>query len=466
MYAHIIEKRREYHTRWQRMSRAKKRRLKEQASQRGKNENSDEVEIQLLNQDPLANVTTNSIDDDHAALSSNSEPNIGCGANEDASSLESQRERDWTWDMIDEHDPISSESESSGDEDDKSLSDVLLVWVNKYGITHNAIDNLLKKLRKQGHADLPKTARSLLNTVKHIPTETKSGMMYIYLGLEEEMLKTLRLYPKSTIRDLAEISLICNIDGLPIFRSKNESLWPVLCAINNVKPIRVFPVVLTYGSSKPSDLDFLNEFIQDLKKIMHYGFKNDDKTLPVKLKGVICDAPAKAMVKAIKLHSGYFGCDRCTQEGVWNGRMTYQQVKNLQLRTDEDFRNQSNSQHHHGRSPFCDLNINMVSTFPIDYMHQICLGVMKRLLLAWIRNKNVKLCARQVDEISQRLIQLTQFVPMHFARKPRSLSEVDRWRATEYRQLLLYTGDSSKKTKPHRYDDRDRKRKYFSVNTT
>ncbi|XP_069165150.1 uncharacterized protein [Procambarus clarkii] len=254
------------------------------------------------------------------------------------------------------------------------------------------------------------------------------------------MLKTLRLYPKSTIRDLAEISLICNIDGLPIFRSKNESLWPVLCAINNVKPIRVFPVVLTYGSSKPSDLDFLNEFIQDLKKIMHYGFKNDDKTLPVKLKGVICDAPAKAMVKAIKLHSGYFGCDRCTQEGVWNGRMTYQQVKNLQLRTDEDFRNQSNSQHHHGRSPFCDLNINMVSTFPIDYMHQICLGVMKRLLLAWIRNKNVKLCARQVDEISQRLIQLTQFVPMHFARKPRSLSEVDRWKATEYRQLLLYTG--------------------------
>ncbi|XP_069189797.1 uncharacterized protein [Procambarus clarkii] len=215
--------------------------------------------------------------------------------------------------------------------------------------------------------------------------------MYIYLGLEEEMLKTLRLYPKSRIRDLAEISLICNIDGLPIFRSKNESLWPVLCAINNVKPIRVFPVVLTYGSSKPSDLDFLNEFIQDLKKIMHYGFKNDDKTLPVKLKGVICDAPAKAMVKAIKLHSGYFGCDRCTQEGVWNGRMSYQQVKNLQLRTDEDFRNQSNSQHHHGRSPFCDLNINM------EFIHE---------------------------------------------------------------------GDSSKKTKPHRYDDRDRKRKYFSVNTT
>ncbi|XP_069195215.1 uncharacterized protein [Procambarus clarkii] len=92
MYAHIIERRREYHTKWQRMSRAKKRLLKEQANKRGKNENSDEVEIQLLNQDPLANVTTNSIDmnDDYAALSSNSEPNIGCGVNEDASSCNTQ----------------------------------------------------------------------------------------------------------------------------------------------------------------------------------------------------------------------------------------------------------------------------------------------------------------------------------------------------------------------------------------
>ncbi len=55
-------------------------------------------------------------------------------------------------------------------------------------------------------------------------------------------------------------------------------------------------------------------------------------------------------------------------------------------------------------------------------------------LLAWIRGKKeVRISASQVQEISQRLLKL-------FARKPSSLNEGDRWKATEYRQFLLYTG--------------------------
>ena len=112
------------------------------------------------------------------------------------------------------------------------------------------------------------------------------------------------------------------------------------------------------------------------------------------------------------------------------------------MRTDASFRNQSNDDHLCTNSPFCQIPIDMVDKFPVDYMHQLCLGVMKKLLLIWMRgNRDVKISARQVEEISQKLIGLKSAMPSCFARKPRSLSDIDRWKATEFRQFLLYTGE-------------------------
>ena len=83
----------------------------------------------------------------------------------------------------------------------------------------------------------------------------------------------------------------------------------------------------------------------------------------------------------------------------------------------------------------------MIKIFPIDYMHQLCLGVMRKLALTWMRGKpEVKISAGQVETISTKLVDLKCCIPNTFARKPRCLGDVDRWKATEFRQFLLYTG--------------------------
>lgn len=94
------------------------------------------------------------------------------------------------------------------------------------------------------------------------------------------------------------------------------------------------PHVLTIGPSKPTNLDFLQEAIDELDSLLQNGFKFNGKEVRVKLRCVACDAPAKAMMKGIKLFSGYYGCDRCNQTGFWCGRITYQDTENMQLRTE------------------------------------------------------------------------------------------------------------------------------------
>ena len=46
----------------------------------------------------------------------------------------------------------------------------------------------------------------------------------------------------------------------------------------------------------------------------------------------------------------------------------------------------------------------------------------------------------EATSISERLIQLSGNIPREFSRRPRALSEIDRWKATEFRSFLLYWG--------------------------
>lgn len=97
--------------------------------------------------------------------------------------------------------------------------------------------------------------------------------------------------------------------------------------------------------------------------------------------------------------------------------------------------------HHLGPTPLTTLSINCVSDFVLDYMHLLCLGVTRKMIKCWISGLlNVRIGAQKAQEISSKLLGLSAFVPREFVRKQRSLSEINRWKATAFRLFLLYTG--------------------------
>ena len=51
-----------------------------------------------------------------------------------------------------------------------------------------------------------------------------------------------------------------------------------------------------------------------------------------------------------------------------------------------------------------------------------------------------KLSHQQIEVLSDKLVALNGKMPREFARQPRSLDVLDRWKATEYRQCVIYTG--------------------------
>lgn len=92
-------------------------------------------------------------------------------------------------------------------------------------------------------------------------------------------------------------------------------------------------------------------------------------------------------------------------------------------------------------------HLGLVSNIALDYMHLICLGIVKKMILLWMSGSlAVRINVQAKDNISQALINLRSAVSKEFLRRSRSLNEIAYWKATEFRQFLLYTGPIVLKT--------------------
>lgn len=251
-------------------------------------------------------------------------------------------------------------------------------------------------------------------------------------------------------KTLTEVKLICNIDGLPIVNSGTKNFWLILYSEINCE--KIYPIVVFCGRKKPENAnEFLQLFVDESIALCSNGISNKNVKIPIE--AMICDAPAKSFVFSIKGHTGYNSCSKCLIEGIAvlhimpargkqkKKRVCFPSVGPFILKTDEDF---INGAYENSELPTILRNIlgfGCISSVPLDYLHLILLGVMKKLISLWINGSaKVRHSPSQIKTICQRLLILRQSIPSEFNRKPRTLLEYNFWKGTEFRTFLLYSG--------------------------
>ncbi|KAL6417370.1 hypothetical protein ACFW04_014545 [Cataglyphis niger] len=237
-------------------------------------------------------------------------------------------------------------------------------------------------------------------------------MGYAHFGFTSALERSIKMY-SNLLRQMKLINI--NVDVLPISKSFSSQFWPIMASIEDIS-IRTLPFVIDiyHGICKPCDAnDFLSSFVNEFLNIK--GILN----------AIFCDAPIKSFITYTKAHTGYFSCSKCIQKGDFvHNRIIFPEINNILQMTRD--------------SVLEKLSIGMASQIPLDYMHLVCLGVMKRLLQIWINeNEQNRLSTESIDSISQYLMNIKQNILSEFVRKPRTLVDIDKWKATELSQFLF-----------------------------
>jgi len=381
-----------------------------------------EIPVEKANDILILENNTNNSNNNNVYMSQNVKKSMDSLNNEESDL--NDEESDVESELSDEYSLQCYEDLNFNPKKEVTLREFLQVWSIKNNICHVALTKLLKGLRTNGHQNLPCDARTLLQS----PTATSminshSGNFY-YHGLQTALKDHLR-HTRSFDKYLEDpIKIKLSIDGLPLVKSSKSQFWPLLEQIvHDDYREKPFVIGVFHGNCKPSKPDeIMDKFIKEYNEIKNKGFQYGVKEYKILINAVICDAPAKAFMKNVKGHTGYYGCDKCEVEGEWRENRMLFLDESAPLRTDEKFLLRHNEDHHLNDSLFESIGLKMVTQFPLDYMHLICLGVMKTVTKLWLRGiKGIKLRASEIDQLSADLKLFTPYIPMEFSRKPKGL---------------------------------------------
>lgn len=311
------------------------------------------------------------------------------------------------------------------------------------------IDDMLRCLQSV-NVNVPKDHRTLLHTpTKPLVFRNVEPGVYWHFGFE-------RLIDKLIDNGIVlekYLTILSNMDGMPLAKSSKANFWPILISIHNLDIPKPFVIgIYFHESSKPaSSNDYLQDYVADLQKLKSVGHRG----IFVKKVVYSLDAPALAFIKDVQGHTGKHACNKCTIIGGYeSGRVCFPSSGH-NPRTDEHFRNHVTYGVHHKHlepGPLEDevLETDMIKDFLIDPLHAIDLGVVKKIMLCWTGNLRIgstapmKLKLKLNDDntlkINEHLSLIQEFQPSEYNRRSRAISLIHFWKGAEFSCFLHCTG--------------------------
>ncbi|XP_031781628.1 uncharacterized protein LOC116416659 [Nasonia vitripennis] len=328
------------------------------------------------------------------------------------------------------------------------FEDRLAAVFTEQNMTHRQIKAVLLALKSHScFSDIHIDPRTILKTPVYSlsPISSLAGGEYLHLGTEGAIKKILQSAAVLMIPDVLQLDF--STDEASLDKAGNILMWPIQIRIANIPSSSPEMVGIFRSSKKPTSVvEFFHFFVTDMRFLLQDGVQFGDKNRCIKLRCFVADALARAFVLCHRSHNSRSPCSRCCVQGesVRSGVMVYKGTKH-HLRTEDEYRSRIDHDHHKmvEQTPLADLPFDIVSNTVFDYMHLVCLGIMDKILQGVIDGrfvKSVKLSANHIKLVTDRLEQVSKFCPRDFARKPVNIDKHGKFKATEHRQILLYSG--------------------------
>lgn len=208
---------------------------------------------------------------------------------------EEDREENSEDEEVTEDDLCAKEPEEEPEFDVKKFQKGLASWTLASKVNHEQLNGLLHLWNNSGLPKLPSDARTILQT----PRKANVELNYYYFGLK----KSIEIILKSIDSDLpSSVSLILFFDGLPLSKSTQSEVWPLMYAIKEISDLQPQVVGYYYSRSKPSSTDenflkFCNKFVDEFNLLLANGIIISNKQIAINLKFILADTPGRSLMK-------------------------------------------------------------------------------------------------------------------------------------------------------------------------